>query len=137
MAKTNNIPTVKILLIFSWLIGSLGILGSGFLIVVGKGKINSLIGGVFVLLAAILISAIIRMLGNIGQMFFDYKAQLYTQTTILTQQLQAQTTILAQSMHDLKISFEQVGCDTKDINQNMNQIKTFFEQIERHLDLKK
>jgi hypothetical protein len=44
---------------------------------------------------------------------------------------------LGQKLAAIKESFNQITCDSKDMNQNIRQIKVFFEQIERHLDLKK
>lgn len=67
----NKMPTTIILLIFSWLIAVLGFLGCSFLILLGRGKVNSLISGLLVLLGGILAAVIIRMLANIGQILFD------------------------------------------------------------------
>jgi hypothetical protein len=44
---------------------------------------------------------------------------------------------LIQKLTDIKDNFNQMNCDSRDMNQNIQQIRAFFEQIERHLDLKK
>jgi hypothetical protein len=44
---------------------------------------------------------------------------------------------LGKKLAAIKDSFNQMNCDSKDMNQNIRQIRVFFEQIERHLDFKK
>jgi len=44
---------------------------------------------------------------------------------------------LGQKLTAIKDSFNQMNCDSRDMNQNIRQIKVFFEQIERHLDLRR
>ena len=110
--RTNRMPTTIVLLIFSWWIAVLGLLGGGYLMVFKFREGLSFLNGFLILVASLLLAAVVRMLSIIGQIVFDL--------------LQA-----------VKNHMEQINCDTKDINQNIHQIKIFFEQIERHLDLKK
>jgi len=44
---------------------------------------------------------------------------------------------LAERLGSIKDNFDQMNCDSRDMNQNIHQIRDFFEKIERHLDLKK
>ena len=112
MRKSNKMPTAKALLVFSWLIGILGLATSGYLTIFRFNGLDSVISGILILFGGLLLAVVIRMLANIGQMVFDIKCQIWN-------------------------NLEQINCDSKDINQNIHQIKTFFERIEGHLDLKK
>lgn len=115
------------LLVFSWLIAISAISISGYLIIFKFGEVRSLIGGLSILLGGLLLAAVIRMLGDIGQMLFDLKDFLLIdfQKDLKTQ------------LQSISNNCEQINCDLKDINQHIYQIKAFFEQIERRLDLKK
>ncbi|MBU1869706.1 MAG: hypothetical protein KJ818_04460, partial [Candidatus Omnitrophica bacterium] len=62
---------------------------------------------------------------------------LNSQSQILNQGIDLQTQSICKELQNFKIVFEQLNCDSKELNQNIYQIKNFFEQIERHLDLKK
>lgn len=81
-----------------------------------------------------------------------YSQQLSRDLKSIYEQLQAQANLISQEVKilkdtvisvisedvgGLKGNIEQIGCDSRDINEGISQIKTFFELIERHLDLKK
>ncbi|MBZ9577954.1 hypothetical protein KJA13_02860 [Patescibacteria group bacterium] len=125
--KINKMPITMALLVFSWLIAISAISISGYLIIFKFGEVRSLIGGLSILLGGLLLAAVIRMLGDIGQMLFDLKDFLLIdfQKDLKTQ------------LQSISNNCEQINCDLKDINQHIYQIKAFFEQIERRLDLKK
>lgn len=108
MKKTDRMPTTKLLLVISWIMPVLGLFGGGLLIIFNLNEIDMLIKGCLILFGGLVISAMVRMLANIGQMIFD-----------------------------MRNICEQANCDLKDINQGIHQIKVFFEPIERHLNLKK
>ena len=63
----------------------------------------------------------------------DLRNQLQLQADLLKQNFQS----IAQDFAAIKNNFDQMNCDSRDMNQNIHQIRDFFEQIERHLDLKK
>ncbi|MBU0548570.1 MAG: hypothetical protein KJ710_03060, partial [Candidatus Omnitrophica bacterium] len=77
----------------------------------------------------------------------ELRGQLQLQAGSLNQDLQAIINKLDKTSHEanelirklaaIKDAFNQMNCDSKDMNQNILQIRVFFEQIERHLDLKK
>ena len=86
--KINRMPTVLILSVMSWLIGILGFIASVCLLVVyGRNNINSLLIAILVLLAGILLAALIRMFGNMGQIFFDLRADVQRLSSFLSDNL--------------------------------------------------
>lgn len=109
--KMNKIPSVFILICFSWLIALAGALAAGYLLVFKWSGFKSVIYGLIIISGSFLCAALIRVFGNIAQMIFDLNARI----SIL----------------------EHINCDIKDINQSSHQVKIFFEKIERHLDLHK
>lgn len=71
--KINKMPTTMILLIFSWLTAFCGLIFGGYLIIFNFGKTSLLTRGILVLLGSLLLSTVIRMFANIGQMLFELK----------------------------------------------------------------
>jgi hypothetical protein len=162
---TNKMPVVVVLLVFSFLIAAWGLGAAGFLMVFRFKDMSSLIYAFLILAGSVLLAVLIRMFANIGQMIFDVRIDIQKLTDNLIQSLQAIiqkldeysrqsgdlekrfTAILdeyARQARDLekrftaiKDNFDQMNCDSKDMNQNIYQIRAFFEQIEKHLDLKK
>ncbi len=140
----NKMPITIILLFFSYFIAICGI-GAGSLWMIFKFKdINVFIYGFLILMGSLLLAVLIRMFANIGQMTFDIKADIQdsfreakesgqAQHDALNQNLQS----ISQKLADINDNFNQMNCDSRDMNQNIQQIRAFFEQIERHLDLKK
>ena len=142
--KINRMPTVMALLVFSWIIAIFGLVGGGYLIVLRYNNVKSLAIAFSILLGGLLLATIIRMVGNVGQMFFDLKdflfnilKALFQETTSLSKglqdlktQLQTQTTTLSGDLQTLKNSLEELSCDSEDISQNIYQIKNFFEEME-------
>jgi len=148
---TNKMPITIILLFFSYLIAFCGI-GSGVFWVFSQGRdISSFIYGLMILTGSLLLASLIRMFADIGQMIFDTRGDLqdsFSQAREFNQdlrnQLQLQADLLKQNFQSIaqdfaaiKNNFDQMNCDSRDMNQNIHQIRDFFEQIERHLDLKK
>lgn len=133
MMKLDKMPTTFALLILSWLAAFFGFILSGYLVIFKSQEVNILIYGLSILLGSFILAATIRMFGNIGQMLFDIKNFLFNSNQTLNSQFQS----IHNELQNLKNIYEQIGCDSKDINQNIHQIKTFFERIERHIDLKK
>lgn len=111
MIKIQRTPTVRVLLIFSWLTAFLGSAAGALLILFNFNKINLVIGGFAAIIAGLLLAVLIRAIGNISQSLFD--------------------------LQDIISDLKKINCDSKDINQNMQQIKNFFDQIQRNLDLNK
>lgn len=136
--KTNKIPTTVILLIFSWIIGVSAVLISGYLIIFRFSQANSLILGLSILLGGLLLACLVRMLGVIGQMLFEFRAFVLNNfDKIVSGQANSLRQELRSFKQDLKTQLEQINSDSKDINQNIHQLCAFFEQIEKHLKLKK
>ena len=151
MKIKNRMPITIILFFFSYLIAFCGI-GSGVFWVFSKGRdISSFIYGLMILTGSLLLASLIRMFADIGQMIFDTRGDLqdsFSQAREFNQdlrnQLQLQADLLKQNFQSIaqdfaaiKNNFDQMNCDSRDMNQNIHQIRDFFEQIERHLDLKK
>lgn len=111
MIKMQRTPTVKALLIFSWLTAFFGLSAGALIMFFNLNKINLVIGGFIVIMAGLLLAVLIRAIGNISQSLFD--------------------------LQDIISDLKKINCDSKDINQNIQQIKNFFEQIQRNLDLNK
>ena len=151
MKINNRMPITIILLFFSYLIAFCGI-GSGVFWVFSQGRdISSFIYGLMILTGSLLLASLIRMFADIGQIIFDTRGDLqdsFSQAREFNQdlrnQLQLQADLLKQNFQSIaqdfaaiKNNFDQMNCDSRDMNQNIHQIRDFFEQIERHLDLKK
>ena len=151
MKIKNRMPITIILFSFSYLMAFCGI-GSGVFWVFSKGRdISSFIYGLMILTGSLLLASLIRMFADIGQMIFDTRGDLqdsFSQAREFNQdlrnQLQLQADLLKQNFQSIaqdfaaiKNNFDQMNCDSRDMNQNIHQIRDFFEQIERHLDLKK
>lgn len=155
---TNKMPITIILLFFSYLIAFCGI-GSGVFWVFSQGRdISSFIYGLMILTGSLLLASLIRMFADIGQMIFDTRGDLqdsFSQAREFNQDLRNQLQSIVQRVDQasreaqelgkrlnqdfaaIKNNFDQMNCDSRDMNQNIHQIRDFFEQIERHLDLKK
>ena len=141
-------PITMTLLGFSYLIAVCGI-GGGSLWMIFKFKdTGCFIYGFLILVGSLLLSALIRMFADIGQMVFDIKADIWNlfrqakdsgqvQHDAIIRQAKESKDVLIQKLADIKDNFNQMNCDSRDMNQNIQQIRAFFEQIERHLDLKK
>ena len=110
--KAHKMPTIKALLVFSWVAGILGLVTSVYLAIFKFNGPDSVISGILILFGGLLLTVAIRTFANVGQMVYDIKFQLYK-------------------------NLDQINCDSKDINQNIHQIKVFFERIAGHLDLKR
>lgn len=153
MKKISVTPVNLVLSIFSWLIAIFGLLG-GFLIIFTSYNTGSLIKGFLVLLGSLVLAAVVRVIGNIGQMLFDLRLSharleqslklqilhlkdINLQFKKLTQDLSSDLEIIHTEFQGLRNDFAQLNCDSKGINQNIHNIKNFFEQIERQLNLKK
>jgi len=154
MRPSTKMPTTLILLCFAWLIALAGVVTASYLIFINKfHNPQAFIMSVTILLGSLFLSALVRMISNIGQMLFDIKGLLYNnqQVSAVKDVLSSQLALMNDTKTILKIQAEnvlnelkalselikQANCDAKDINQNIYQIRNFFEQIERHLDLKK
>ena len=144
----KKMPITMTLLGFSYLIAVCGI-GGGSLWMIFKFKdTGCFIYGFLILVGSLLLSALIRMFADIGQMVFDIKADIWNlfrqakdsgqvQHDAIIRQAKESKDVLIQKLADIKDNFNQMNCDSRDMNQNIQQIRAFFEQIERHLDLKK
>ncbi|MFA4853726.1 MAG: hypothetical protein WC616_00025 [Candidatus Omnitrophota bacterium] len=140
----NKMPITIILLFFSYFIAICGVAAGSLWMIFKFKDINAFIYGFLILMGSLLLAALIKMFANIGQMTFDIKADIQNsfrqakesgeaQDEALIQNLQS----IAQKLGAIKDNFDQMNCDSRDMNQNIQQIRVFFEQIERHLDLKK
>ena len=144
----KKMPITMTLLGFSYLIAVCGI-GGGSLWMIFKFKdTGCFIYGFLILVGSLLLSALIRMFADIGQMVFDIKADIWNlfrqakdsgqvQHDAIIRQAKESKDVLIQKLADIKDNFNQMNCDSRDMNQNIQKIRAFFEQIERHLDLKK
>lgn len=137
---SKKMPITITLLSFSYFIAVCGIVAGGLRMAFKFKDAGSLIYGFLILTGSLLLAALIRMLANIGQMVFDLRADM--QNSFRQEEARNETLIqnlqsIAQRLGAIKDNFDQMNCDSRDMNQNIHQIRDFFEQIERHLDLKK
>lgn len=153
----DKMPITIILLVFSYLAPVCGIAASVWFMFRYRDP-ASLIYGFLILVGCLLLAALIRMFANIGQMIFDIRVDMQnslraiqnsfkdTQDSFrqaresadarneaLIRNLQS----IVEELQAVRDNFNQMNCDSRDMNQNIHQIRDFFEQIERHLDLKK
>jgi len=70
--------TSSILLVFSWIIGSIGVILAGVYIFSHHLGFWLIFKGILIVIACALLAAVVRMLGNIGQMLFELKDSIYT-----------------------------------------------------------
>ena len=154
MLPSTKMPTTLILICFAWLIALAGVVTGAYVIFINKfHNPQAFIISVTILSGSLFLSALVRMVSNIGQMLFDIKSFLYNNQQVFAVKdvLISQLALINDTKAILKMQSEnvlnelkalselikQANCDAKDINQNIYQIRNFFEQIERHLDLKK
>ncbi|MCM8774226.1 MAG: hypothetical protein NC820_05785, partial [Candidatus Omnitrophica bacterium] len=106
--KINRIPTTLILSALSWIIAISGLLGYGYLIIY-KNEMKYLVLAPLMLLGSLLLAALVRMFGNIGQMIFDLRVDIQQTKDILNRgfvglsqdikkQLQDQTTSIIENL---------------------------------------
>jgi len=147
---TDKMPITIILLVFSYLAPACGIAASVWIMLKYRDP-ASLIYGFLTLAGSLLLAALIRMLANIGQMIFDIRVDMQNslkdtqgsfrhakesadaRNEALIRDLQS----IVEELRAVRDNFNQMNCDSRDMNQNIHQIRDFFERIERHLDLKK
>jgi len=144
MSKMNKMPTTILLLIFSWLIPILGLIFGLYPIITRFDKASSWLNGLLIFLGSLLLAAIIRMLSDVGQMFFDLRVdiqrlfsllsgnlQILTQRLIsLNQDLKTQTTAITQHLQDLKTSTSNdLKTQTAAITQHLQFLKDNLEQL--------
>ena len=158
-AEEKRMPTTLLLMVFSWLAVFGGVSTVIFFKLAKYKDDNFLISSLLVILGSMLLAAILRMFGNIGQMVFDSTKNL----KVLLDENKRAKDVLNEAIiglgraisNDLKVlsnnltisheenlkvlntAYEQFGCDLKDMKNSTLQIKIFFEQIEKHLNLKK
>jgi hypothetical protein len=78
MHPQAKMPTTLILLYSAWLISIAGIVAGAYIIFTGGvGNPQAVVTGLAILLGSLFLSALVRMIGNIGQMLFDIKSFLY------------------------------------------------------------
>jgi len=75
--NTKTTPAVMALLVASWLISIFGLVAAGYLIIYRSDDINSLISSFLILLGALFLAGVSRILGNMGQVFFELKIMLF------------------------------------------------------------
>jgi len=121
-------PTTLVLLIFSWIIASLGLITSGYLIILKPGGVKSLIIALSILLGSLLLAVIVRAMANIGQILFDLLGAIKESSYSFSKDFQNLKTHLQNLNQDLKTqlqtqttSLTQPLKETKDILQNLNQ----------------
>lgn len=130
MQKTDKIPTVSALLVFSWAIAGFGITAALFRLVLKFNGLGSAVESFLILVGSLVLAVFLRAVGSICQMLFDLNKVFYSFFHVARD-------IKSSLESNLGGNMEKVSCDLKDINQNIQQIKAFFEQIEKHLNFKK
>ena len=120
--KTNKIPSVFVLWLYSWAIGLAGLLAGAYVIVFGEHDARSIAFGFLIILGSGLCAALVRALANLTQMTFDHNSRLDRITDHLSK---------------LTDNVEYINCDSKDLNQSVHEVRDFFEKIQRHLDINK
>ena len=70
---TKRMPIALVLLVASWLIAIFGLVAAGYLIIYRYDDTYSLVISFLILLGALFLAGVSRMLGNMGQGFFELK----------------------------------------------------------------
>jgi len=149
-AEEKRMPTTLLLMVFSWLAVFGGVSTVIFFKLAKYKDDNFLISSLLVILGSMLLAAILRMFGNIGQMVFDSTKNL----KVLLDENKRAKDVLNEAIiglgraisNDLKVlsnnltisheenlkvlntACEQFGCDLKDLSQNAFRIKSILEQ---------
>ena len=85
--KIKKLPSVLVLLVFSWLISIFGVCLGVYLFVSMPDKSKPPLIPLAVILAGILLSALIRVFADLGQMIFDLKFEVQLISKYLNQRL--------------------------------------------------
>ncbi|MBU1868869.1 MAG: hypothetical protein KJ818_00210, partial [Candidatus Omnitrophica bacterium] len=117
----NKIPAAVVLLVFSWVIVIVGLIAGLSLAVLNFKNINYLLIGISIVLVSLLMSAIVRMFANIGQMVFDSQNALYS----INQNIELNSGKLTEA---LKLQFKDLGLQIEVLNKNYI---THFERFNR------
>lgn len=126
-------PTVRVCDFLSFAVAASGIPAALVFLLSRPLDIPSVAWSLFIFLGFVVASAFIRMLGIIGQVLFDLRADFNARQ----EALRINAEHIGNDVSALRRIVDQVNCDTRDMNQGIGEIKTFFEQIQRHLNLKK
>jgi methyl-accepting chemotaxis protein len=135
-------PTTMVLLACSWLIAISGLFIGGFYC------FSSLKIGIGIIFAGIILAAVIRVVGNIGEIIFNLNANFLsaskntdqilsnlTQTfDNIHQNLQQINSNLTQTFDNIHQNLQQINSDSRDINQNIHNIWLLFENIKNTLE---
>jgi 4-hydroxy-3-methylbut-2-enyl diphosphate reductase IspH len=101
----------------SWLIAIFGLATCGYLIIYKYNQFNYLMSAFLILLGSLLLAAIIRMFGNIGQLFFDLK-------TFIEKILPS----FSNELHTLNHGLVMLGKDVQETRQTLTQGLTTLNQ---------
>ena len=140
MKRDDATMTSKVLIWYSGITVTIGIIAGGYLIVFNFKDVKMLLGGALIILGAGLLAAMVRMFGNIGKMLFEFTGFQYVQIVELKNQIKTLDTSLAQRHNDLKLYLQPLKEDCLQIKDNTtllkNQIKTLDASLSRmHKDL--
>jgi methyl-accepting chemotaxis protein len=135
--KINKMPTTLVLLVMSWLVAILGLAASGYILIRKGNDMRLLLVAFIILFASLLLAALARMAGIMGQVLFNLRMDIQElskspyQDTKQTQdilskgfsslsqdlktQLQEQASNLIKTLQELSKSLSQDTKQTQDI----------------------
>ncbi len=135
MMKMNKMPTIIALLVFSWLTAIFGLATGTYLIILKPGEIKSLLIAFSILLGSLILAAVIRTFGNIGQMIFDLKNFIFVFYHSVSNDLRASIQglkeldrSLSRELQTLNQGLTALSQDTKEVRETLSQGLTALSQ---------
>jgi len=129
MKNNEGTMTSKVLRGYSKIIAGLGIVMGGYLIITNFKNVRMLAISSLIIFGAGLLAAVVRMLGNVGRMMFEFTGFQYVQIMEIKNQIKALNGSLAQMHGDLKVYLQPLKEDCLHIKNNSAQIKHDCTQI--------
>jgi UPF0716 family protein affecting phage T7 exclusion len=110
--KSKKMPMTNLLNILSWIIAGFGLLTGGFYCTI------SFKAGIAVIFGAVILAAIIRGLGNIGQILFDFHSNALRMNQEIKQAFQNNSEVLQGNLKVLKDNSEVLQGNFKVLQDN-------------------
>jgi len=131
VVKTKNIPTTVILMVLSWLIVVFGFLGGSYLMLARFTNPKLFFSGLMVVLVSILLGTIVRVLGNISQIFFNISSFLYSQILAISKELSGMNNSINSLSSGLSLEMRQVLAKIDVFEERIDcTLKDKFEKID-------
>ncbi len=129
--KLNKMPTTVVLSVLSWVIPVFGLAGCILVVIFRLAGPHSLIAACFILLMSLILAAVARAIGIIGQILFDLKASVDSLPDCfisLKQELNAcmhdQTRAVAAHLQELNYSSQGIDVQLRDQTKTIQAIDT-------------